>query len=60
MGEHWTILFRHGVLRLGLSPEVFWRLSWREWRMLNASAPAPVIDRKNFNDLMQQFPDTPS
>ncbi|MGZ3306253.1 MAG: phage tail assembly chaperone, partial [Asticcacaulis sp.] len=40
----WPAHLRH-ALRLGITPEAFWRLSWREWRWLTGTASAPVMDR---------------
>ena len=53
----WPVLFRHGVLGLRLAPEVFWRLSWREWQMLNAAPEMAVLGRAALEDLMREFPD---
>ncbi|MCR6658566.1 MAG: phage tail assembly chaperone [Asticcacaulis sp.] len=53
----WISLFRHGVLGLRLTPEAFWRLSWREWQMLTAAPEMAVLSRQALEDLMREFPD---
>ncbi|MFT4074257.1 MAG: phage tail assembly chaperone [Asticcacaulis sp.] len=57
MRTDWAALFRHGVLGLRLAPEAFWRLSWREWQMLNAAPEVAVLRRQTLEDLMRAFPD---
>jgi uncharacterized phage protein (TIGR02216 family) len=57
MRTDWAALFRHGVLGLGLAPEAFWRLSWREWQMLNVAQEMAVLSRQALDDLMREFPD---
>ena len=57
MRTDWAALMRHGVLVLGLSPEGFWRLSWREWQMLTGRPAELVLSRSALDDLMQTFPD---
>lgn len=56
-GAIWAALFRHGVLGLRLAPEAFWRLSWREWRMLTVASQQAVLSRQVLEDLMREFPD---
>ncbi len=51
-------LFRHAVLTLRLTPDAFWALSWREWRMLTHNPTPPPLGRADLDSLMQQFPDT--
>jgi uncharacterized phage protein (TIGR02216 family) len=41
---------------MGLTPEVFWRLSWREWAMLNGEAQAPLA-RAGLEAMMRLYPD---
>jgi len=43
--------------RLGLSPEVFWRLSLVEWRALTAPPPAPALSRASLFALIDRYPD---
>ena len=45
MSPHWRGWFALGVLRFGLNPELFWRLSVLEWRALCA-ALAPGARRR--------------
>lgn len=53
----------HDALRaaahLGISPDVFWRLSLREWLALvhTGQAHAP-LSRTQLSDLMARFPDS--
>ena len=51
--------FRHAVLNLRLTPDAFWALSWREWRMLTHSPTPAPLNRADLTNLMQQFPDDP-
>jgi len=44
-------------LGLRLAPEAFWRLSWREWRMLTVASQQAVLSRQVLEDLMREFPD---
>ncbi len=49
------------ALRLGLTPEAFWRLSLAEWRALVAPlAPARPFDRAAFAALAARYPDDAS
>ncbi len=52
----WTLLLRR-ALAMGVTPEAFWRLSWREWRMLTDAPAQAAMERADFNALMAQFPD---
>ncbi len=52
----WAALLRRAVA-MGLTPDAFWRLSWREWQMLNGRAATPVLDRAALDVLMEAFPD---
>ncbi|MEO1100582.1 MAG: phage tail assembly chaperone [Pseudomonadota bacterium] len=51
----WADLLR-AALAAGLSPEVFWRLSVREWRWLSASGSA-APDRASLEKMMTDYPD---
>ncbi|MGN6424059.1 MAG: phage tail assembly chaperone [Asticcacaulis sp.] len=52
---NWASLLRRALL-MGLPPEVFWRLSWREWVMLNGEAHAPLA-RAALEAMMRLYPD---
>ena len=53
----WGALLRTAVA-LGVSPEGFWRLSLKEWRMLTAVAPGMVpMGRGEVEALMKAWPD---
>lgn len=53
----WAEMVRVGM-RLGLSPEGFWRLSLREWRMLTAGGPGMTpMGRLDFDRLTEAWPD---
>ncbi len=59
MSAHWQGWFALGVLRFGLNPEAFWRLSVLEWRALcSALAPgaAPPV-RGVLDSLMRRYTD---
>ena len=46
------------AVALGVSPEGFWRLSLKEWRMLTAVAPGAVpMRREEVEALMKAWPD---
>jgi uncharacterized phage protein (TIGR02216 family) len=46
------------AVALGVSPEAFWRLSLKEWRMLTAVAGKAVpMGRAEVEALMQAWPD---
>lgn len=57
MSPAWRGALRLAVLRLGLTPESFWRLSLREWRALTEAPAAPVLDRAALDALIARFPD---
>ena len=60
MSPHWRGWFALGVLRFGLNPELFWRLSVLEWWALCAAlAPGalPPPDRSVLDTLMRRYPD---
>ena len=53
----WGAMLRMAVA-LGVSPEAFWRLSLKEWRMLTAVAGKPVpMGRAEVEALMKAWPD---
>lgn len=52
----WSALLRL-ALSMGIAPEAFWRLSWREWQMLTAVPFHAPLNRADFNALMARFPD---
>ena len=57
----WPGLMRAGMLGLGLSPEVFWRLTPLELRiMLGADRTTPALTRTRLQELAAAFPDTSS
>lgn len=54
----WPGLLRIGLLRLGLSPEAFWRLTPVELRMmLGEAAAVPSLTRARLEELAAAFPD---
>ncbi len=55
---NWGEMLRFAVLRLGLTPDAFWRLSLVEWRMLTAAADAEApLGRAGFERLRKAHPD---
>jgi uncharacterized phage protein (TIGR02216 family) len=52
----WAGLLRT-ALALGITPEAFWRLSLKEWRMLTERAQAPAMGRTAMEGLMARWPD---
>ena len=57
-GIDWAGLMRAGIGRLGLAPEVFWRLTPVELRMmLGAEQAAPPLTRARLAELAAAFPD---
>jgi len=52
----WPLLLA-AALRLGLTPEQFWRLSLREWRALNTPQLGEALSRSTFDALARRFPD---
>ncbi|MBD3766098.1 MAG: phage tail assembly chaperone [Rhodobacterales bacterium] len=62
-GIDWPGLMRAGLRRselggLGLTPEVFWRLTPAELRlMLGAEAAVPPLTRARLDELARAFPD---
>ena len=45
------------AVRLGLTPEAFWRLSLVEWRVLTEAPAAPVLSRGGLAELIARYPD---
>lgn len=57
-GIDWPGLMRAGLHALGLAPEVFWRLTPVELRiMLGAEAMMPPLTRARLEDLARRYPD---
>lgn len=52
----WAGMLRTAVA-LGVSPDAFWRLSLKEWRMLTERAGAPALGRGGLEALMARWPD---
>ena len=59
MTPAWRDALRLAVLRLGLAPEAFWRLSLAEWRALTEVPAAPALGRAALDALIARFPDDP-
>ncbi|MEO8245021.1 MAG: rcc01693 family protein [bacterium] len=54
----WPGLMRVGLLGLGLTPEVFWRLTPVELKiMLGAERGSPALTRTRLSELTAAFPD---
>ena len=55
----WSAAFTFAVLRLGLAPSEFWRLSLTEWRTLigAASPQGDALGAPQLHDLMKHYPD---
>lgn len=45
------------AVRLGVTPEAFWRLSVREWRMLTERPGSAAMGRDAFARLAEDWPD---
>ncbi len=43
--------------RLGVTPEAFWRLSVREWRMLTERPDTGALGRSAFERMAEAWPD---
>jgi uncharacterized phage protein (TIGR02216 family) len=57
-GIDWLGLMRAGMHGLGLAPEVFWRLTPTELRiMLGAEAMVPPLTRARLEELARRYPD---
>ncbi|MGB8815142.1 MAG: rcc01693 family protein [Paracoccaceae bacterium] len=58
LGIDWPGLMRAGLQGLGLTPDVFWKLSPVELRiMLGADGGAPPLTRARLDELAAAFPD---
>jgi uncharacterized phage protein (TIGR02216 family) len=55
-GTPWSGLMAAAV-RLGLSPEAFWRVSVREWRLIVGGAGGAGMGRHELERLAMMFPD---
>ena len=53
---NWALLLRRALM-IELTPEVFWRLSWREWAMLNGSLSGSPLGRARLEEMMRLYPD---
>ncbi len=57
-GFDWPALMRVGLCDLRLSPDVFWRLTPLELKlMLGADGAAPGLSRARLDELVAAFPD---
>lgn len=45
------------ALRMGVTPEAFWRLSLKEWRMLTGAGEAAGMSRAELERLTARWPD---
>ena len=55
----WPGLMRAGMQGLGITPDVFWRLTPIELKiMLGADRVSPALTRARFDELAASFPDT--
>ena len=55
--DEWAAMLRQGLAQ-GIVPEVFWRLSVREWRMLTVAAgAAQCLSRTALDEMMERWPD---
>lgn len=50
-------MLRLAVERFGVTPESFWRLSLREWRMLTAPPEQAAMSRGELERLVERWPD---
>ncbi len=56
----WAEMMQAAV-RMGISPDGFWRLSLKEWRMLTVEVGGAVpMGRQDFQRMVEQWPDSPS
>lgn len=55
--SEWGAALQFAVLRLGIAPEAFWRLSLKEWRALTGDGGAPALGRGELERLMREHPD---
>ena len=56
MDAHWAAMLRAAVVRFGLSPDAFWRLSLNEWRALVDSAEEAPLARAGLEALIARYP----
>ncbi len=47
------------AVAMGISPEAFWRLSVREWRMLTVARGPRPMGRHDLDEMMRAWPDNP-
>jgi uncharacterized phage protein (TIGR02216 family) len=52
----WAGMLRAAVA-MGISPEAFWRLSLREWRMLTEVSGPGSMGRRELDEMMRAWPD---
>jgi uncharacterized phage protein (TIGR02216 family) len=52
----WGGLLR-AAARMGVSPEDFWRMSVREWRLMTRGDDVIAMSRADLAELMQAYPD---
>ena len=50
-------MLRLAVERFGVTPEGFWELSLREWRMLTAPPEQAAMSRAELERLVERWPD---
>ena len=50
-------MLRLAVERFGVTPEGFWRLSLREWRMLTEAPEQTAMSRGELERLAERWPD---
>lgn len=50
-------MLRLAVERFGVTPEGFWRLSLKEWRMLTAAPEQAAMSRGELEQLAERWPD---
>ncbi len=55
----WAGMLRAAVA-MGISPEAFWRLSVREWRMLTVARGPRPMGRHDLDEMMRAWPDNPN
>ena len=53
----WAAMLRLAVERFGVTPEAFWRLSLKEWRMLTAASEPAAMGRDELERLAARWPD---
>ncbi len=57
MKTPWPTMLRLAVLRFGMTPEAFWRLSLSEWRALAGGEAGETMGRAGLEALMGAYPD---